>query len=208
MQQITIKTPELLEFTTPDGTLCTGGHQEWYDTKWHKMSGCGPVAASNLIWYQAHTRENLRGLCDTVNGGYDDYRVLMDAMFGYITPGRGGIHNSGLFVPGLLAYCRERGLKMEADWLEIRHKPRRAPKLNDVRDFLTRWLEKDCAVAFLNRSNGKLKLPDSWHWVTILALEPISMTAKISDEGRTYEADMGNWINTSFLGGALVALHQ
>ena len=207
MQKIIVKNPQLLDFTTPDGKLCTGGNQDWFDDHWHKMSGCGPIAASNLIWYQARSRAELCALCDIENGGYADFRTLMDSMFSHITPGRGGIHNSRLFIPGLLEYCQSRGVPMETDCLDIRRMPRSAPNVDEVRDFLVRWLEKDCLVAFLNLSNGKLVLPDSWHWVTIMSLEPEGMTALISDEGRTYEADMGKWIETSVLGGALVALH-
>ena len=207
MQKITIKNPQLLEFTTPDGELCTGGNQDWYDDHWRQMSGCGPTAASNIIWYQAHSRAELGALCEAGSGDYADFRTLMDTMFGHITPGRGGVHSSNLFIPGLLEYCQSRGVPMEADRLDIRRMPRNAPKVEEIREFLVRWLEKDCAVAFLNLSNGALKLPDSWHWVTIISIEPESMTALISDEGRTYEADMGKWIETSVLGGALVALH-
>ena len=208
MQEITIKNPQLLDFTTPDGELCTGGNQDWYDEHWHQMAGCGPTAASNLVWYQSRSRGALCELCDAGDGGFEDFRKVMDAMFSHITPGRGGIHNSKLFIPGLLEYCGSRGVPMEADCLDIPRKPRNAPPQDELRDFLSRWLEKDCPVAFLNLSNGALKLPDSWHWVTILAFDPESMVVKISDEGRTYEADIGKWLETSVLGGAFVTLHM
>ena len=203
MQEISIN-KQLFELITPDGKLCFGGNQEWFEEKWHKMSGCGPVAACNLVWYQARSRSELHCLCDT-DGGFEDYRKLMDTMYAHITPGRGGIHNSGLFIPGLLKYCAGRGAEMTAESLDIPR--RRTTTTGEVCDFVTRWLENDCPVAFLNRSNGALPLPDSWHWVTIISLEPDSMTATISDEGRTYTADLKKWLKTSLLGGAFVALH-
>ncbi len=203
-----IKNPRLLEIRTPDGRSCTGGNQEWYGTQWHRMAGCGPVAASNLVWYQSKSRENLRGMCESGDGGYGDFLKLMDAMFEYITPGRGGIHSSKLFIPGLLSFCRDRGFQMEADFLEVSRKPRTGPSRDEVRNYLMRWLENDCPVAFLNLSNGSLALPDSWHWVTILGLDSDNMAALVSDEGRTYEANIAEWLETSVLGGAFVTLYS
>ncbi len=29
-----------------------GGNQEWFETKWRRMSGCGPTTASTIIMYE------------------------------------------------------------------------------------------------------------------------------------------------------------
>lgn len=208
MQRNSINNPQLLDITMPDGGACTGGNQEWYSERWHRMSGCGPVAASNLVWYQARSRKELSGLCDVGSSGQSDFLTLMDAMFSHITPKSGGIHSSRLFIPGLLKYCNERGFRMAADTLEIPERPRRSPMREQLRGFLARWLSGDCAVAFLNLSNGTLAMPDSWHWVTITAFSDDSFTALISDEGRCYEADLSKWLDTSMLGGAFVTLYD
>jgi len=208
MREISIKNPQLFELTSPEGKACFGGHQDWYDEHWNQVAGCGPVAASNLVWYHAHAHGELRCLCGAPGKSFEDYRQVMDKMFEFITPGYGGIYNSGLFMPGLLEYCKALGAPMECDNLEIPKWPRRRPGVKKLREFLVRWLETDNPVAFLNLSNGAVKLPDSWHWTTIYALEVDKMTVKISDEGRTYETDIAKWLLTSKLGGAFVALHK
>ncbi|MCL2146834.1 MAG: hypothetical protein FWH52_03405 [Synergistaceae bacterium] len=49
--RIGITEPEYLIITDSNEKKYFGGCQEWYEDRWRKMSGCGPVAASNQIWY-------------------------------------------------------------------------------------------------------------------------------------------------------------
>lgn len=35
---------------------CFGCDQEWYNSEWQRISGCGPTAASNLVYYIAKSR--------------------------------------------------------------------------------------------------------------------------------------------------------
>lgn len=205
--KITIQHPELLKIKSLNGTAI-GGDQDWYADRWHRMAGCGPVAASNLIWYLSRSRPSLASLCNATEGTRPEFLTLMDEMFTYVTPGRQGVNTTKMFVPGLRRYCSDHGFLFDAQCLEVGKFPRRAPSLSQMGEYLTHWLSRDYPVAFLNLSNGALKLPESWHWVTITGIDPDSMTAQISDAGQIYEANMETWLNTSMLGGALVALYE
>ena len=72
VMKIKLAKPELLNITNTDGETFTGGSQEWYEDKWHKKSGCGPVAASNLIWYMMRKK-----------GIEQDYPELIHEMYGW-----------------------------------------------------------------------------------------------------------------------------
>jgi hypothetical protein len=56
---------------------------------------------------------------------------------------------------------------------------------------------------FSHLSNGHLINLDSWHWVTITALDDAGM-AEISDSGERKQIDLERWYATSLLGGAAV----
>ena len=206
-QSIALKNPHLFGITLPDGTEAMGGDQLWYDDLWAQKAGCGPVAACNMVWYLSRHSPGLSALCDPAGADQAAFVSLMKEMFTHITPGKGGIHSSALFAPGLERYCAKRDVPLYTACLEIPRKPRCSPSLEEARAFLVRWLGSGWPVAFLNLSNGRLRRPDSWHWVTIIAVEAETLRVRISDGGKLYEANLGTWLQTSVLGGALVALH-
>ncbi len=194
-----LKNIELLKVRDPLGGSTIGGSQLWYRERWPRMSGCGPTAASNIVWYYARSRPELCSLCNV--GGADRARFtrLMDEMFTFVTPGLQGVNSAGIFTDGIARYGAARGVDLSTRVLEA---GRRVDE-NAVRDFIARALKLDAPVAFLNLSNGALENLESWHWVTIVALDE-RMTASVADQGRLLDIDLGRWLKTSRLGGALV----
>lgn len=194
-----------LEILAPDG-VHTGGSQEWYPVKWQRMSGCGPTAASNLIWHLARSHATLQPLCDIGNADQAHFLTLMKEMFTFVTPGIGGVNSARLFAKGVIRYGEAHGVSLNAQALEIPKMSRRCPSLGQMRDFILTALHVGMPVAFLNLSNGTLNNLDGWHWVTIVALETDTMVAQVSDQGRLLEIDLQAWLKTSILGGAMVYL--
>ena len=187
--------PELPALKGLSGETYIGGSQEWYEDSWHKKAGCGPVAATNLIWSMTHPE-----------GGIEQYLELMRDMYPCFTPGLQGINTSVLFTDGIMRYIAEHGLKLTPQALDIPSRPRRRPKEGTVRDFILTALKSSVPVAFLNLSNGTVSNLENWHWVTIIALDPDTMQADISDYGKVLEVDVSKWLKTTFLGGAFVYL--
>lgn len=202
--KLTLSNPAMLEI---NGGAYIGGSQEWYPERWQRMSGCGPTAAANLIWYLARSRPELQALCEVGTAGRDSFIRLMTEMFSYITPGMGGVNNYSVFTRGLLRYCEAHNANMNANCLEVASKPRSGPPLSLVCDYLTSALQSDLPAAFLNLTNGALANLESWHWVTIVALETDNMLATVSDQGRTIDINLASWLETSMLGGAMVTLY-
>lgn len=193
-----LKNQELLNIESPTGAAF-GGSQEWYRERWHRLSGCGPTAASNVVWYLARSRPELGALCDV--GGADRTRFvrLMDEMFTFVTPGLRGVNTPYIFADGLLRYGMARGVAFVKHTLEIK----KNRDVTAVRGFIDGALERDLPIGFLNLSNGGLYNLEGWHWVTLVAFDGERMTADISDQGRLLEIDFGKWLETSRLGGAL-----
>jgi len=193
--KISLANLDKLHFTDIDGGTYIGGSQKWYEKLHRKASGCGPVSASNLIWYMSR-------MCD----GMEGYLELINEMYTLFAPGAGGIHSSGLFTSGIARYGEKHGLNIDSEVLDIPARHRDRPGIGTVVDFISTALQKDAPLAFLLLSNGTLKQPESWHWVTIIALETDTMQVEISDYGMVVSVNISEWLKTSLLGGALVYL--
>ena len=187
--------PDLPALKGLSGETYIGGSQEWYEDSWHKKAGCGPVAATNLIWSNTHPK-----------GGIEQYQELMHEMYPCFTPGLQGINTSVLFTDSIMRYITKYDLKLNPVALDIPSRPRRRPKAGTVCDFIVTALQSSAPVAFLNLSNGTVRNLENWHWVTIIALDPDTMQANISDYGKVLEINISIWLKTSFLGGAFVYL--
>jgi hypothetical protein len=176
-----------------NGETYIGGSQEWYPDRWRRASGCGPVAASNLIWYKTGQR-----------GGIDAYKALMNEMFTFVTPGMQGVNTAKIFTDGLSRYGGQNGLDFRPKVLEVPARPCRRLGEDEVYTFISEGLQSDAPVAFLNLSNGTLGNLENWHWVTILSLD--TGEAEISDGGGTCRISLSEWFRTSLLGGVFIHL--
>ena len=188
-----ITDPELMNITTADGETYIGGSQDWYEDIWHKKSGCGPVAASNIIWY---IKRKL--------GTMPDYLKLMREMFDFVTPTLRGVDTSDIFVNGILGYAGENNLKTTPHVLDVPKKKRDRPDADALKEFIINALNTDSPVAFLNLSNGTVSDLENWHWVTIIAFDPDQMIVEISDHGKILTINISQWLETSMLGGSFV----
>lgn len=196
----------LLKIKAPNGGFYMGGSQNWFHDSWKRMSGCGPTTASGMLWYLARSRQN-SALCEIGGADMSIFLKLMDIVFGYITPGMMGVNSTGIFVDGVVGYGNSRGVKLQTRVLDISPAVCKRPDSEALCDFILQSLSEDLPLAFLNLSNGSLVNLDNWHWVMIVALEPHSMTATICDQGGTKEISLGEWLNTTALGGGLVSIH-
>lgn len=203
----TLRNLKLLEIQTRHG-VSTGGSQEWYPEGWQRMSGCGPTAASNLIWYLTRSRPELGRLCDIGGGDKANFVKIMSEMFTFITPGALGVNTSMIFTSGALKYGESHGVTLTSHVLEVPKLSITRPALEKAREFILSALRSDCPIAFLNLSNGNQHRLDGWHWVTIIAINSETMSVSISDQGRILNIDFAAWLKTSLLGGALVYLNS
>ena len=191
--KIMISEPELLNIITVDGEACIGGSQEWYEDSWHRKSGCGPVTASNIVWYIWRKQ-----------GLLPDYFKLIRMMYDYVTPTIRGVDSSSIFTEGLSRFASENGMLLALHVLDIPKKKRERPDVDTVKEFISAALKADSPVAFLNLSNGTVSDLENWHWVTVISCDPDSMMIEFCDNGKLICISISEWLETSMLGGALV----
>lgn len=207
MNTKSISNPNLFKIVddTKNKTLY-GYHQDCYTTEWQRLSGCGPSAASNIIFYLNYTRSNF-GIGQSFNK-IENCLSLIEEVWEYVTPGEKGIPTTKIFYEDVLSYALAKGLNVEYSVCDLPEDKVNRPKLNEVLKFLEVALLKDAPIAFLNLCNGQVKNLDPWHWVTIISLEYVedgsSALVEILDQGIIKKIDLVLWYNTTTLGGGFV----
>ena len=217
---VTLRNPEKFNIIDANNELYYGGSQEWFKERWRRQSGCGAVAATNLIWYMCgehseiehnsiehsgieHNRIEHNGI---EHNRIEQYIELMSEMFNYVAPGILGVNSSAIFTNGIKRFGERHKLSLTARILEIPIWRQKRPSIEAANEFIATALHNDAPVAFLNLSKGMLKNLGSWHWVTITAFDKETMQAKIGDYGKIANIDINLWLKSSVLGGAFVYL--
>lgn len=187
--------------------MSCGCNQEWYGTRWQRLSGCGPTVATNLFLYLNY--KNNGSELSSKYKNKNDCIVLMEEMWKFVTPTLNGVNKTKIFYEGLSSYVKLKELKACYEFMDIPKKKSIRPGFAEVLKFIENSLENDFPVAFLNLCNGEEKGLDKWHWVTVVSLghseESGSCTVEILDEGAIKSVDLALWFDTTKLGGGFVS---
>lgn len=205
LQQKEILSPEWLHIHSRR-TVSYGAQQLWYTDKRKRLSGCGPTAASNLLWYLKATRAEICG--GLYNGdGTEQSGMLrfMEEVWHDVTPGIFGMRRASSFIKGALSHAAKKDITLKARLLKVPLLVRRRPGKKEALEFLRSAFTDNLPVAFLNLSNGGVRNLDSWHWVTLVSIRE-DMQAMIYDQGCKKMIDLGQWLAAPGLGGAFVVL--
>jgi hypothetical protein len=191
-------------------TTCYGCNQEWYASKWKRLSGCGPTAVTNIVHYLNCTHSGLEPAKTTLTRR--DCRLLMDEVWEYVTPTLRGIPSTKMLYEDVVAYAQAKGMKIKLDVLDIPKSRKLRPAFVRLLSFLDDALRGNTPVAFLNLNNGEIEQLDSWHWVTIVSLEYTedgsACSAEILDEGMIKKIDLAQWFRATTLGGGFVSFRR
>lgn len=182
-----------------DGSDLYGCDQEWYSKPWQRLSGCGPTAASMLALYQIDPKKSAKTI--------DEAKVMMNHLWGFVTPGFGGINRLDRFYNGYGKFLSARNIAHLNHALEIPKLVSHRPPLAQVIDFLVQGLKADAPIAFLNLNNGKVHNLEAYHWVVITGLDltdPSVALAHILDGGQRLIIDLGLWLHTTTASGGFI----
>ena len=210
---------ELLAVKGEGGELYTGGDQHWYPKDgFIPQGGCGAATASNLLAYYLRTKPEvfdtaaktgLAGLADPLpckeantKHGYVEF---MKKVYRFMYPRAGGLMAEG-FMEGITGLAEEYSLPYTPMLLRVPVARSKRPDYNSIIDFIRLSLESDIPVAFLILSNGCVSELDTWHWVTITAIDETEKRVQILDNCNVFPADLCAWLNTSIMGGSFVSL--
>jgi hypothetical protein len=207
MSVLSIRHPEIFKVpAVPDGEALFGCDQEWYASEWQRLSGCGPTAASNLIYYLARTKPRACRL--DVQSNKAGCLSLMETVWNYVTPTEEGVDTTTKFAQSLQAWFNASGIGAEARICDIPEDVAPRPALDEVLRFLARAMESDAPVAFLNLNNGDEEKLEAWHWVTVVSIEysenEKDILLNILDESRIKKISLSLWYSTTTLGGGFV----
>ena len=202
-----------------------GCDQNWYTSKWQKMSGCGPSTASTLLLYLQKS-----GRIDLPIHVLEqkDCALLMEDVWSHVNPTQNGIYLVEQFCAGIQSFAHSHGFELDCHSLDIPESIESRSGLADAVAFIIRGLAQDCPIAFLNLSNGAVSNLEEWHWVTIVALETdadlatsenlltddrldagdhqAQVLVTIFDGDKSDTIDFKLWYQTTTDGGALIYL--
>jgi hypothetical protein len=183
--------------------LYYGCDQEWYSTKWKRLSGCGPTAVSNIIYYLTQTRSGSKTAFS-----WEQARALMEDVWNYVTPTMHGIPSTEILCKGIASYAKAKEMNIGIETVDIPKSRLERPAFAVLLSFLDQALEDDIPIAFLNLDHGEERNLDSWHWVTIVSLEQTGEMAvvEILDEGIIKRIDLSLWFHTTTKGGGFVRM--
>lgn len=202
---VSLRNPENLKIMDGLGNIYFGCDQEWFGSKWKRLAGCGPCAASNILLYlhrckNVDIRMNLEDKADSI--------VLIETVWRHVTPTLKGVYLLKQFCKGVHSFLKSKGVELGSFSLEIPKKRTERPDLSRMLDFISQGLLADTPVAFLNLSNGLVTNLDSWHWVTIVSLKISEqenvVSAHVYDGARYFDVDLKLWYETTTAGGGFV----
>lgn len=206
-QNKTLSNMNQLKVLATGNSYYWGGSQWWYADKKKQSCGCGPTTASEMIWYFSRTRPQLKGLCDVGKGDKDSFVKHMDKIFQHVTPSLIGISNTGMFADGVVDYGKKHNAVLEPVILNVPAIKAKRPTVGQLADFLDDAVKKDRPVAFLNLSRGNVEDLGGWHWVLLIGFDRQSMGVTMIDQGKQVNFNIGDWLNSTSLGGGFVTLN-
>ena len=201
--RVSISHPERMDIAGPGGAVTHGADQDWFPGLWQRRAGCGPTAAALICAYLAQTRPALAPLYPEAAMERGPFTAHMERVWQFVTPSSHGLHRPEWMARGMAAYAASRGAALSPALLDFPGAATKRPPWEAVEAFVARSLELDCPVAFLNLHNGVVKALDSWHWVTLTALE--DGRADLLDSGEKLTVDLRLWYQTTRRRGGFVS---
>ena len=182
-----------------------GADQDWFSTAWRRKAGCGPTTGANILRYLGE-----RVPIELPGRSREDMQALMERVWGYITPGVFGLNSTQLFREGMDRLLSELGSPLRCRVLDVPAERESRPSPEAAANFLREAFEADSPVAFLNLDRGELSNLESWHWVSLVAVEHEggALTATAADNGHFLRLDLGLWLKTTRRNGGFVYLGE
>lgn len=195
---------EYLQVTDSDSCeMFCGSDQEWFSTERQRLTGCGPSAAANILFY-IKRKEN----ADCCGKDRTDLLSLMEETWKLVTPEKNGIPTTGLFMEKLEEYAKLHERSFRYSVLDVSSQQSERPSLDTVIKFIRHGLRADIPIAFLNLDHGAEEKIESWHWVTIAGMncseDEQTVHVSICDEGMTKQINLKLWLETTVQGGGFV----
>lgn len=168
--------------------LYYGGNQDWYNSYFKRLAGCGPTTAATIIMYEEKKAYNKQ-----------EFINLMNTFWKYITPGMMGVDSVDKYKMGFDKFINATKLSYSSKILNLNN-----TNLGEVKNYLIDAITNDHPVAFLNLNHGSEKNIDSWHWSTIVGINTDTLDIDICDEGYIKTINIGSWYESTKGNGSFI----
>lgn len=150
-----------------DGTTTYGGKQAWYGNSVGADRGCGPVAASNILYYMSASSTNYKKLYPYTSLTKTNFVNFMISIYKQISPAPFGETSYNSFASDVSKWADKQGVSLTVHKAKIEKNNKAS-----VESSFIDALKKDKPVALLNwcldyRDPGTNKEKVGWHWVTV-----------------------------------------
>jgi len=210
-----LMSPEYMYIMQDGNETLYGCDQDWYKIEWRRRAGCGPVAATNILFY-LQKKYGVEAIPYS-NGSVDEALSAMNDIFTYVRPKRRGLHTVRKFVKGMCKFGHRYGLSIRYKYIIVPPQAEKRPCFDEVSGFVEEGLMKDVPVVFLNLHAGEVEDQlQSWHWVTVVGMKKTGLPEDGSadgeasgetdllqyyDQSKSLEVDLGRWLKTTMSGG-------
>lgn len=161
---------EELQFNIYDSeTSYYGGSQYWFPKRFHKLSGCGPVAAANITAYLSQTFTDKYNALYPYKGiiNKKDFVSHMIKIRKYVKPGIFGLTSVHQFSDNVLAFSKDRGVSLVPHILDDN-----AATIQEAIHFISKALSQKLPIAILVLKHPRKEFKEyTWHWMTITGLK-------------------------------------
>lgn len=145
-----------------------GGSQCWFPTKFHQLSGCGPVAAANITAYLSQAFPDKYNALYPYKGilNKKDFVEHMIDIRKYVKPGIFGLTSVNKFSNNVLAFAKNKGVTLVSHILEDN-----PASIKEAISFIAKALSQKLPVAILILKHQIKEFDEyTWHWMTITGL--------------------------------------
>lgn len=154
-------TNKFIPIVDNNGNTSYGGNQNWYEDSERQKNGCGPVAASNILYYMSITDSKYKKLYPYTTLSIVNFRGFMNIMYGYMKPAWFGETSFVDWTQDIICYASEKGITLSAT-------PCMASASRDFcANYIKRGLGLDRPVGSVNLAAKLEGSIEAWHWVTI-----------------------------------------
>lgn len=155
-------TDKFVPIVDSKGKTWYGGSQDWYTDSGRRNNGCGPVAASNILYYMSKSDSKYKKLYPYSALSYTNFLSFMNIIYDYVNPSALGKTSFASWASDVVRYASDNGVTLTRNF-SYAYLPK-----SQCADFIKKGLNLDKPVGSLNLAaplgSGQV---EAWHWVTI-----------------------------------------
>jgi len=148
--------------------IYNGGNQYWFLNRFHKLSGCGPIAAANITAYLSQAFPDKFSNLYPYKGALTkkDFIEHMLEIRKWVKPGLFGLTSVQQFSNNVLSFAQSRGVTLAPHILD-----KDATNIQEAINFISEAMFQKLPVAILVLKHPVKEFKEYvWHWMTITGL--------------------------------------